>query len=190
MKKLRAEIYNTLVGKQSIEAFEAFLYGNENILSNLESNAFYHTIVTMNYRLENSLAALEYEASVHYGSDFIKVLVIERCCMEILSTTDQKRYYTILDKMIIEFDYYDSPSSSIFWNFYGYYEALGTEYINPEIKEGIYPEVKNFAQGILEKLEACTSFSAKKELIFKKPETVLVKEVKSEERQKSIIYRL
>ncbi|MGH1383784.1 hypothetical protein [Kordia sp.] len=187
METLQFKIYNTLLGKQSILAFEEFLYTNENILNNLESNSFFYKIVTLNYRLIDCLRVLEYEASIKYGEGFIKVLTIERSCIEILTTTDKESYYLILQNIILEFDIYSTTSLNLSWNFYNYYEQLGMLYVDSKILEGIYSEIEQLAKEVLEKMESCPSLSAKKAIVFEKPPTIPVKkETKSATTQKTI----
>lgn len=176
MKKLQLEIYNTLVGRQSIQAFEEFLYSCESILNNVEKNVFFYTILTINYRAENCLQVLEKEACLKYGEDFMNVLFIEKSCIQILQVTNPESYYLILDKMMLEFDIYSTAGCSLAWEFYDYYIQLGNMYMDAKIKERLYLDIQNRAKEILAKLEACDSLRAKKTIVFPKPETNSVKE--------------
>ncbi|MCH2195346.1 hypothetical protein [Kordia sp.] len=179
METLQLEIYNTLVGKQSISGFEEFLYGCENILNNLEKNSFFYTILTINYRSESCLSELEQESRIQYGDDFIKVFILEQSCIKILQTKNVNTLYSILGKMIKEFDFNPDETYNISYKFRDYYYDLNVMFQNPFLEDTaiINPEIRNLALNILTKLEACTSYSSKKVIVFGEPEKILVKEI-------------
>jgi len=168
MKKLRFEIYNTLVGKQSVQDFEQFLYSNQMILDNLDNNAFYYTIVTINYRSSDCLHMLEKEAFLQYGEDFKKVVTVEKSCVEITQQTSLDVYCEILKNILIDFVHEEDPN--LFWGFYEFYDRVDLILCGYCYEEhGMYQkEIQDFAEKILNQMQNLTSYSAKKTFVFQK----------------------
>lgn len=175
MKTLQLEIYNTLLERQSIQEFEQFLYNNENILDNLENNIFFYQIMIINYRLDNCLLQLRNEAYMEYGENFMQVLTVERSCIDMLQTNDTAAHYSILRKMIREFDFNWSDKYNISYKFEGYYYHMDEMFEGGVSEVKLNPEIQNLAQEVLTQLAECTSYSAKKAIVFEKPPTIPTK---------------
>ncbi len=168
MKTLQLKIYNTLLGKQSIQAFEEWLYNQEAILNQLEDDPFLYTIVSMNYQLKNSLSLLEKEAVKEYGIEFKTILSVEKSCLKIVKVTNLEACSRILNELVWSYSY--ESKYVLFWKLYVFCNNIDSLFVgfgSCEESE-LLIKIKNFVQKTLDKLQIPTSFEEKKTIIFEK----------------------
>ncbi len=170
MENLKFNIYNTLIEKITIQAFEQWLYNEGEIMNNLESNMFIYEVITNNYQSKNCLENLKNIALKKYGDDFETIFVIEKSCMKIIQTKNIEAYYEILKKVMMYFNY--EQEYKILWQFYDCYNHVELIYDFYWSEEDLRSEIQLLAKTTLVKLEKCASIQEKKAIVFEERKAI------------------
>lgn len=102
-----------------------------------------------------------------YGENFKKVMTLEKSCVEIMQQTSLGAYYEILKNVLVDF-FHEEPN--LFWTFYEFFDRADSLIFgySCEKEDAYHREIQDFAEKTMNQLQSFTSYSAKKEFVFKK----------------------
>ncbi|MEP5339135.1 MAG: hypothetical protein ABJL44_01595 [Algibacter sp.] len=165
METLEYKIFDVLTEKISVLEFENWLYNYDEFISQINVNAFYFDVISINYKSDSWSKALDNLIKEKYDEDFMILHRIKRSCLNILKSENTEEVYQILKKLVTPLDY--NTDYSVLWEFYSikeYYKLFKEGLLR---KNNFNEEAKFYAKQVIDLTQNCRSFEETKQSLIK-----------------------
>lgn len=116
MKALEYKIFDVFTERITVSEFENWLYTNDELLSNLDSNPYYFDLFTINYSNDEWNKKLLQVTNEKHGEDFMIFFKLIEGCKKLSKANNFDEAYLHLNVLLECFDY--QTEYDILWDFY------------------------------------------------------------------------